>query len=149
MSYTCICHKQRFFCVFFIKLPLYCNTYFSISENSLANEFERRMFSLAIIPQIVPQGLQDTVPPVLKVQIFYSATPSSHYLPRFDIRCRVGATFVFVFTDTGKITAVIFTSSSGVLFILSQWNRKTITIQSTRRSICHTTNSGETMPDMS
>ena len=102
------------------------------------------MFSLAIIPQIVPQ---DTVPPVLKVQIFYSATPRSH-LPRFNIRCRVGATFVFVFTDTGKITAVIFTSSSGVLFILSQWNRKAITIQSTRRSICHTTNSGETMPDM-
>ena len=54
-----------------------------------------------------------------------------------------------MFTDTGKITAVIFTSSSsGVLFILSQWNRKTITIQSTRRSICHTTSSGETMPDM-
>ena len=39
-------------------------------------------------------------------------------------------------------------SSSGVLFIPSQWTRKTVPIQSTRRSICDTTTSKKTTPDM-
>ena len=104
---------------------------------------------LQVPPGLVPPGLQvppglgQTVPP--NVQML-STGPHS---PRLIIRCRVGTTVITLFVDTGKTLAVVFTSSSsGVLFIPSQWTRKTVPIQSTRRSICDTTTSKETTPDM-